>query len=194
VLALARERGVLDRVEYRGVVQPDEVPSVLAGATAGLSPLREDQFGALVFSMKVPEYIAAGLPVVCSRTRTMRHYYAEDELTFFEPNDAKDLGRAIREVLCDPDGARERTARGMSKLEELDWSAQRKVLIETVDSLVEDGSGPPAPDPGAAIGPVDRTAKGSSAGDHAGVVVELASSDPRRDECSPLPVREVHGS
>jgi hypothetical protein len=112
---------------------------VLAGATAGVSPLREDQFGALVFSMKVPEYIAAGLPVICSGTKTMRHYYDPEELFFFEPGDAADLARAIRQVLRDPTVARERSARGVSKLRELDWTAQRKVLIETVDSLVMNG-------------------------------------------------------
>jgi glycosyltransferase involved in cell wall biosynthesis len=126
-------------VDYRGIVSPDDVPAALAGATAGVSPLREDEFGALVFSMKVPEYIAAGLPVICSRTRTMRHYYDDGELFFFEPGDAEDLARAIREVLSDPTGARQRSVRGMSTLQQLDWSAQRKVLIETVDELVLDG-------------------------------------------------------
>ena len=68
VLQLAREEGVGDRVQYRSFVPHHEIPAVVSDALAGISAQREDAFGALVFSVKVAEYAALGLPVICSGT------------------------------------------------------------------------------------------------------------------------------
>jgi glycosyltransferase involved in cell wall biosynthesis len=131
----AEELGVANRVEFCGLVANGQIPSLLNGAAAGISPQRDGVFGSLVFSMKVAEYIALGLPVICSGTATMRHYFSDDELLFFEPENAADLARAIRALLTDPAAAEGRAARSRIKLEELDWPAQKKTLVETVEAL-----------------------------------------------------------
>ncbi len=135
LLRLAQARGVADRVEFLGLVPHHELPALLQGSAAGISPLRADGFGALVFSMKVAEYIHLGLPVICADTMTMRHYFPGDEVMFFEPDDAGDLARAIRETLRDPEAAQRRTERGRRIVERLDWPTQRKELIRIIESL-----------------------------------------------------------
>ena len=132
---LAEDLGVADRVAFRDWVPNDQVPSLLSGATAGISPQRGGVFGSLVFSMKVAEYVALGLPVICSGIATMRHYFSDDELLFFEPEDAADLARAIRSLLTNPAAAGERVAMSRVKLDKLDWPAQRETLVETVEAV-----------------------------------------------------------
>ena len=131
----AADLGVADRVDFVDCVPNHEIPGLLSGAAAGISAQREDTFGSLVFSMKVAEYAALGLPVVCSGIATMRHYFDDDELVFFEPADARDLARAIRDVLTDPAAAEERAARSRIKLRKLDWPAQKETLVGTVEAL-----------------------------------------------------------
>jgi glycosyltransferase involved in cell wall biosynthesis len=133
--ALAEDLGIAHRVEFLGLVPLREVPALVRGSIAGLSPHRADDFGSLVFSMKVPEYVSLGLPVVCAGTRTMRHYFGDDELLFFEPGDATDLARAIRELLEDPASVEHRVERSRHRLKQLDWSGQRDTLVHTVESL-----------------------------------------------------------
>lgn len=135
VRGLAKELGVADRVEFAGFVTNDEVPSLVSGAAAGISSQRDDSFGSFVFSVKVAEYIALGLPVVCSAIPTMRHYFSDDELLFFEPGRADDLARAIRDLLNDPALAAKRAARSRTKLDRLDWPAQKESLVRTVETL-----------------------------------------------------------
>ena len=106
VARLAEDLGVADRVEFRGFVPNGQIPSLLRDATAGISPQRGGAFGSLVFSMKVAEYVFLGLPVICSGIATMRYYFSDDELLFFEPANAVDLARAIRALLADPAAAR----------------------------------------------------------------------------------------
>jgi len=135
IARLAEDLGVADRVEFRGYAPNSQIPFLLSDARAGISPAREGAFGSLVFSMKVAEYIALGLPVVCSDITTMRYYFSDDELLFFEPDNEEDLARAIRELLTDPAAAEERAARSRIKLDKLDWPAQKETLVETVEAL-----------------------------------------------------------
>ncbi len=135
VLRLADELGVSDLIDYRGLVPYYEVPEAISDAAAGLSAQREDDFGALVFSVKVAEYVALGLPVICSGTTTMRHYFDDDEMLFFEPANPVDLARAIRDLLSDPAAADRRVRNSQLKLDKLHWSAQKQALTETVEKL-----------------------------------------------------------
>lgn len=139
LVALADGLGITQRVEFIGFVSVDEVPALVGGSLAGLSPHRADDFGSLVFSMKVPEYISLGLPVICAGTSTMRHYFSDDDLLFFEPGNATDLARAIRELLDDPTSAEHRVERSKHTLKQLDWSAQRDTLVQAVESLAGPG-------------------------------------------------------
>jgi glycosyltransferase involved in cell wall biosynthesis len=136
VSRLAEDLRVADRVEFLGLVPNGQIPSLLSDAAAGISPQRGGVFGSLVFSMKVAEYVALALPVICSGIATMRHYFSDDELLFFEPENAEDLARAIRAVLTNPAAAEERAARSRMKLDKLDWPAQEETLVNTVEALV----------------------------------------------------------
>jgi glycosyltransferase involved in cell wall biosynthesis len=140
VVRLAEELKVADRIEFRGLVTNSQIPSLLSDAIAGISPQRGGVFGSLVFSMKVAEYIALGLPVVCSGIATMRHYFSDDELLFFEPGNAEDLARAIRVLLTDLTEAEGRVTRSRMKLDELNWGTQKKTLVETVEALADSKS------------------------------------------------------
>jgi glycosyltransferase involved in cell wall biosynthesis len=135
VVRLVEDLGITDRVEFRDFVPNGQIPSLLDDAAAGISPQRGGVFGSLVFSMKVAEYVALGLPVICSDIATMRHYFSDDELLFFEPGNAEDLARAIRALLTNPAAAEDRATRSRTKLDRLNWPAQKETLVETVEAL-----------------------------------------------------------
>jgi glycosyltransferase involved in cell wall biosynthesis len=81
--------------------------------------------------------VALGLPVICSDIATMRDYFSDDELLFFEPENSADLALAIRALLTDPVAAEERAARSRMKLDKLSWSVQKETLVETVEALAD---------------------------------------------------------
>jgi glycosyltransferase involved in cell wall biosynthesis len=83
--------------------------------------------------MKVAEYVALGFPVICAGTTTMRYYFDDDEILFFEPGDTEDLARAIRKLLSDPVAAAERAVKSRIKLDKLSWPAQKETLVEVVE-------------------------------------------------------------
>jgi glycosyltransferase involved in cell wall biosynthesis len=64
---LAASLGVPGQVEIRGAVPYADVATVLAESDIGLSTFRTTPLGVFAFPLKVIEYMAAGLPVLCTQ-------------------------------------------------------------------------------------------------------------------------------
>lgn len=65
--SLAAALGVADQVELRGPLPHGQVPAVLAESDIGLATFRLTPLGMFAFPLKVVEYMAAGLPVLCTK-------------------------------------------------------------------------------------------------------------------------------
>ncbi len=91
------------RVDFRGPVAPEDVPAHLAGAAIGAAPYpRTDDEGDQYFSpLKVYEYLAAGLPVVASRTGQLPEVL-EGLGVLVPPSDPAALAAAIDALAADP--------------------------------------------------------------------------------------------
>lgn len=63
---LAASLGVAQSVEFRGPVSYDSVPDILAESDIGLATFRNNPLGDYAFPLKVVEYMAAGLPFMCT--------------------------------------------------------------------------------------------------------------------------------
>ena len=61
----------------------------------GVLAMRHDPFLHLAFPNKLSEYVVLGKPVVIPRLATIRHYFSENALLYFEPDDAADLARQL---------------------------------------------------------------------------------------------------
>ena len=63
---LALSLGVNDRVRFEGFVPYPDLPALLAQADIGVATSRRDVFRRYASPLKIVEYMAAGLPVICS--------------------------------------------------------------------------------------------------------------------------------
>src|SRR5439155_11933537 len=99
--SLARRLGLGVKVKFLGVVLPDEIPRWLKRCDIGVLATRQDTFLDLSFSGKLSEYIIMNKAVICSRLKTIRHYFSEEALAFFEPNNPSDLGKQMLRMAAD---------------------------------------------------------------------------------------------
>ena len=101
---------------------------------------RRDIFLEFSFSNKLPEYIINRKAVIASGLKTIRHYFSEESLAFFEPNNSADLARQMIRVYADA-GLRKRLAENaVREYAPISWSVMKDRYLEMMGTLTGDGS------------------------------------------------------
>jgi glycosyltransferase involved in cell wall biosynthesis len=131
---LAAEREVADRVWFsEGFVPFDELVEALAAADVGVVAMKRDVFRDLTLASKAFDFIAMGIPMLISRTRSVEETFSPDSVELFESGDPADLARAIRRLYHDP-ARRARFARQQAEWHR--WPYHRSRYLEVVHRLL----------------------------------------------------------
>jgi len=134
---LAEARGVASKVRLLGSVPPAEVPAWLEQCDIGVLPMRRDVFLEFAFPNKLSEYIIFGKSVVVPRLTTIRHYFSEDALAYFEPNNRADLARQMVRVYGDR-GLRDRlAARARTEYAPIRWDVMKQRYLKLVGAMAD---------------------------------------------------------
>jgi len=133
--AKARELGVADGVRFIGSVMPDEIPFWVKMSDVGVLATRQDVFLDFSFSNKLSEYIIMDKPVIVSRLRTIAHYFSEDAVLFFKPNDAASLAGQMVQMYGDAAMRTRLTARAKVEFEPIRWQVMKERYLALVEKL-----------------------------------------------------------
>ena len=128
----ATRLGVRDRVRFEGWVAADRVPALLAEADVAVVPLTPVPYMEFALPTKVFEGLAAGLPVLTMRLRTMAHYLDEDTVCYVAAGDAADMARRIEELRDDPGKRRAYAERGLTAVRALAWEKQAQAYLDVM--------------------------------------------------------------
>lgn len=125
--ALAAAKGVTRRVEFSGRwLDPDDLLDQLGQANCGVIPNLPTELNRFALSTKLFEYIELGLPAVVSGLETLKAHFNHEEVTFFEPGDARSLAAALRWVAVHPVQAETKTRRARARVaRQYSWAASR---------------------------------------------------------------------
>jgi len=122
---LARARAEIPGFKYEcpGFVPYAEVARHLADAGVGIVPYEESDGTHCAFVAKVVEYVALGLPAVCTPIKSIGSYFRGDPMVKFSRFDGEDFGRKIIAQLEEsPQGWSQAAAKSAARVaEELDW-------------------------------------------------------------------------
>lgn len=136
VRRLVADRGLADRVLLKGTLSSDEIAAAMANADLGVIPKRNDPFGGNAFSTKILEFMALGVPIVAAATRIDRYYFNDTLVRFFEPENAQDLARAMRDLIGSRE-LRERLASNASAyVAQCTWDKKEGEYLSLVESLI----------------------------------------------------------
>ncbi len=126
-LGLDRQFVLLDPVPY------DHMPGIIGTADLAVYTPRPDIHMDIALSLKIPEVVACGVPVVASRLSVLERYFGEESLFMCEPGNALDCADKIRTVMTSPDEARRRTGRAMEKLALMRWEIQERAYLDLIE-------------------------------------------------------------
>jgi glycosyltransferase involved in cell wall biosynthesis len=132
---LIRQLGLEKDVFLRPYVSHEEILRIMENADLGVDPKRTDGFANEAFGGKIFEFMALGVPVVASSTRTNKHYFTDSVVRFCRGGDAQDLARSIVAVHDNPEATDRLTQNATAFIRRYQWDAQKSIYLDLVDSL-----------------------------------------------------------
>jgi glycosyltransferase involved in cell wall biosynthesis len=90
------------KFEATGFTPYAEVSRQLASATVGIVPYEESAGTHCAFVAKIVEYVATGLPTVCTPLKSVQGYFKNDPLVKFSSFSGEDFGNKILDWLAAP--------------------------------------------------------------------------------------------
>jgi glycosyltransferase involved in cell wall biosynthesis len=125
------------KFETTGFVPYADVAKHLADASVGIVPYEESTGTHCAFVAKVVEYVACGLPTVCTPLKSVRRYFQNDPIVRFSDKfDGADFGKKILSWLDEP-AASWQVHAGASAARvraELDWQPLCRRAVDFVET------------------------------------------------------------
>ena len=130
--------------ETTGFTPYAEVSRHLASATVGIVPYEESAGTHCAFVAKIVEYVATGLPTVCTPLKSVRSYFQNDALVKFSEFDGADFGRKIAAWLDEPPARwLPHAARSAARVKaELDWQPLCRKAVDFAESMAATAESP----------------------------------------------------
>jgi glycosyltransferase involved in cell wall biosynthesis len=134
--ALVTELGLGGKVYFFESVSMQQISGIVANADLGVVAKRADSFGNEAYSTKIMEYMAAGVPVIVSKTKIDSFYFNDSVVRFFESGNEGDLAAAMLELINNRD-RREHLARNAGDyVSNNNWDVKQHEYLSLVDSLL----------------------------------------------------------
>lgn len=120
------------QVDEQGYMSREQIAAMVRRVFAGLSLLHPVPSYLTAYSVKMFEYMAAGLPFVASDFPMWRSIVDDADCGLLaDPLDPVAIGRAMRQLTDDPDAARAMGARGRVAVEtKYNWGRELEKLLE----------------------------------------------------------------
>lgn len=137
LIEAAHRAGVAERVSFFGPVPPDEVTIYVAGADLGIAPIENVCLSYYYCSPnKIFEYIAGGVPVIASDFPELKKVISQYAIGItFDPSDARDIERAVRQVLDDKENLGKMKANTLAATKAYNWEHETKKLLRLYNEL-----------------------------------------------------------
>lgn len=85
LLRLAQRSGIAEAIDYRGWVEPEQIPTLLAAADVALAPMSDTLINRARGLAKLLELMTAGLPIVASQVGQANEYLQAGESGLLVP-------------------------------------------------------------------------------------------------------------
>lgn len=126
------------KYEATGFTPYTEVSKQLASATVGIVPYEESAGTHCAFVAKIVEYVATGLPTVCTPLKSVQSYFKSDPLVKFSEFNGEDFGRKILAWLDEPiSNWQPHAAQSAARVKaELDWQPLCRKAVDFAENIV----------------------------------------------------------
>jgi glycosyltransferase involved in cell wall biosynthesis len=126
-----------DRIHLKGFVSFDDLIRGLMTADVSIIPMRRSPYSELIDTNKMYEYMALQKPIIISRLPAIENQFDDSCLMFFEPDNASDLARCIRELRNHPDKTAMLAQNAHRRYHDMRWAKSQTHYISIIQHLTE---------------------------------------------------------
>lgn len=131
-----RRSGLVDRVEFTGMVTPEQVAPLMSRAMLGVALYPDTPLMENAFTLKLLEYMAAGLPVITTGVGDASTIVEKSGGGVVCGHDARDAARAVLALAADRDLLRKMSARGRRFAADYDWELVGRGMVGGIEKLL----------------------------------------------------------
>jgi|GEM_PF-1257583 len=113
-----------DSIFFKGLVQYTDLPALMAEADLGIATSRKDAFRHFASPLKIFEYMAAGLPVVCSGGGDAERITEESGAGVNIPFSPEVFAREVLELITSPERLSAASRTAVEYARQRDWEHQ----------------------------------------------------------------------
>ncbi len=141
LIPLVREHGLTAKVKLLGLIPSAEIPAWLNKCDIGILPLRGGVFFDFAFPNKLPEFVIMGKPVLMSRVKTIQHYFSEEALAYFDPNNPEDLAQQMIRLYRDRSLRARLAAKAKEEYAPIRWDVMKQRYLNLIEDTSDSGHG-----------------------------------------------------
>lgn len=135
---LAKALAVGEKVLFRpGGFPLQELPDQLGSMDVGVVGNRSDVATDLMLPVKLMEYVALGIPAVVPRLRTIEHYFSNDMVAYYEPEDVTSLADAVYHLYANPEIRGRQANQAARFLRDHGWERRGAEFVNFYQRLLE---------------------------------------------------------
>jgi len=116
-------------------VPHDKMPEIIREADLSVYTPLPDVHMDIALSLKIPEIVAVGRPLVVSKLSVLKRYFGDDSFFMCEPGDVDDCAAKITQVYQQPEEAQSRVRRAQEALKKFAWDKQTAIYHKIIDNL-----------------------------------------------------------
>jgi len=131
-----KDRGMTDLIRFHDRVPVEQVPELIRRADLGLVPCKKDVFvDKVMLPVRLLEYVAMGLPSVCSRIGTVESYFGDNEVAYYDHDSPEQLAENIIRLYQNPDLRDDMARKATKAFRRCEWPRMQKRYYRILDSL-----------------------------------------------------------
>lgn len=137
VAALIEKLGAAETVRLSDRALPlEDLVAVIRNMDLGVVPNRRNAATELMLPVKLLECVALGIPVVAPRLKAIQHYFSEDAVFYFEPEDVSSLSGAIARAFGNESLRKEKVRSAAGFLDKYAWGTHKAGLLDLYRRLL----------------------------------------------------------
>lgn len=135
LILLINELHLEETVLLKPAVNHDKLASVFYEADIGIVPKRPGVFSSEAFSTKILEFMAAGIPIVASRTTIDEYYFDDSMVAFFEGENFQDMAEQVLRLYKQPQTVTAMVQKCLEFTKRNNWNVRKTMFLEIADAL-----------------------------------------------------------